>query len=126
MNKLFSVVELEEILKKAISNATAKIDEELAKFKESDPETFEQYGEPMFPCGFAWVEINGVKGNTKLGKNLVQAGKNLKLGNDCNKSIWNPTKYFGQNVDMKEVGTYAFAQTLKEFGFDAVSVSRLD
>ena len=31
-------------------------------------------GEDNFPCGFAWVEIFGIKGNTKLGKAMKAAG----------------------------------------------------
>ena len=37
------------------------------------PETYlrdKLQGRDMFPCGFAWVRIAGVKGNTKLGKAL--------------------------------------------------------
>ena len=31
-------------------------------------------GQDQYACGFAWVEIYGVKGNTKLGKMLKAAG----------------------------------------------------
>ena len=33
-------------------------------------------GEDKYSCGFAWVEIYGVKGNTRLGKAFKAAGIN--------------------------------------------------
>jgi len=80
-------------------------------------------------CGFAWVNIyehNGVrlKGNTKLGRLLKQAG----IEQDWQRvfSIWNPSKYPTQNIDTLEAGARAAADVFKRYGFTAYAGSRLD
>jgi hypothetical protein len=75
-------------------------------------------------CGFAWVNIHDVKGNTKLGKLLKAAG----VRQDYSKafSIWNPSGLGTQCIDIKEAGADAAAQVFKSYGFVAYSGSRLD
>lgn len=80
-------------------------------------------------CGFAWTNIyehNGkkLKGNTKLGRALKQAG----IDQDWTRtfSIWNPSKYPTQNIDTLEAGARAAADVLKRYGFTAYAGSRLD
>ena len=81
-------------------------------------------GQDQFACGFAWVNIWKVKGNTKLGKMLKAAG----VSQDYTRAfqIWNPSGLGVQNVDCKEVGADAAARVFKQYGFDATSGSRLD
>jgi hypothetical protein len=81
-------------------------------------------GRDQFACGFAWTNIWGVKGNTKLGKMLKAAG----VKQDYTKafSIWNPSGLGVQNVDTKEAGADAAAEVFKRYGFNATSGSRLD
>jgi hypothetical protein len=81
-------------------------------------------GVDQYACGFAWVNIYGVKGNTKLGKMLKAAG----VKQDYTKafSIWNPADHNCQNVDTKEAGAYAAAKVLEKYGFTAYAGSRLD
>ena len=75
-------------------------------------------------CGFAWVDIWGIKGNTKLGRAMKAAGitKDYKGAY----SIWNPSKYPTQNVDTLEAGARAAADVFKRYGFTAYAGSRLD
>ena len=80
-------------------------------------------------CGFAWVNIYRhndvqIKGNTKLGRALKQAG----VTQDWTRvfSIWNPSKYPTQNIDTLEAGARAAADVLKRYGFTAYAGSRLD
>jgi len=76
-------------------------------------------------CGFAWVDIWGIKGNTKLGRAMKAAGieKDYKGAH----SIWNPSKYPTQNIDTLEAGARAAADVFKRYGFDrAYAGSRLD
>jgi hypothetical protein len=75
-------------------------------------------------CGFAWVNIHGIKGNTKIGRRMKQAG----IGQDWTKAfqIWNPSKYPTQNVDTLEAGARAAAEVFKRYGFTAYAGSRLD
>ena len=81
-------------------------------------------GEDNFPCGFAWVEIYGIKGNTKLGKQMKLAGLEKSYNGSYN--IWNPSNVNFQNVDCKEAGAQAAADILKKYGFTAYAGSRLD
>jgi len=81
-------------------------------------------GRDQFACGFAWVNIYGVKGNTKLGKMLKAAG----VKQDYTKafSIWNPSNMPVQNVDTLAEGADAAAEVFKKYGFTAYAGSRLD
>ena len=90
----------------------------------------EQYENKYFPdggwgaCGFAWVDIFGIKGNTKLGRAMKAAGINKAYNGAY--QIWNPSKYPTQNVDTLEAGARAAADVLKGYGFTAYAGSRLD
>lgn len=81
-------------------------------------------GKDQYACGFAWTNIYGVKGNTKLGKMLKQAG----VKQDYTKafSIWNPSGMPVQNVDTLEAGAEAAAKVFQKYGFEAYAGSRLD
>jgi len=81
-------------------------------------------GKDQYACGFAWTNIYGVKGNTKLGKMLKAAG----VRQDYTKAfqLWNPAGYGCQNVDTLEHGAMAAAQVFKKYGFEAYAGSRLD
>ena len=81
-------------------------------------------GVDQYACGFAWVNILGVKGNTKLGKMLKAAG----VRQDYTKAfqIWNPSGLPVQNVDCKEAGAEAAAKVFQKYGFEAYAGSRLD
>ena len=81
-------------------------------------------GKDQYACGFAWTNIYGVKGNTKLGKMLKAAG----VKQDYTKafSIWDPAGLPVQNVDTKEAGAEAAAEVFRKYGFDAYAGSRLD
>ncbi len=81
-------------------------------------------GQDRFACGFAWVNIYGIKGNTKLGRALSAAGirKDYRGG----LQMWNPSKFGCQNVDTLEAGAEAAAAVFKKYGFEAYAGSRLD
>jgi hypothetical protein len=81
-------------------------------------------GRDQYACGFAWVNIHGVKGNTKLGRKLKEAG----IRQDYTKAfqIWNPSGHNAQNVEVKEVGAEAAAKVFQKYGFQAYAGSRLD
>lgn len=40
--------------------------------------------------------------------------------------FWNPGQYNGQRIDVKERGSYAFAEVLRKYEINAFSASRLD
>lgn len=79
----------------------------------------------QYACGFAWVDIYGIRANSKLGKALAAAG----VEKDTYKkafSIWNPSNLNVQNIDTKEEGAEAAAKVFQKYGFRAYSGSRLD
>lgn len=81
-------------------------------------------GVDQYACGFAWTNIYGIKGNTKLGKMLKAAG----VRQDYTKAfqMWNPSGMHCQNVDTLEAGAEAAAAVFKRYGFEAYAGSRLD
>ena len=81
-------------------------------------------GRDQYACGFAWVDIFGVKGNTKLGKMLKAAG--VRQSYTKSFQLRNPSGMNCQNVDTLEVGAHAAAQVFKKYGFQAYAGSRLD
>ena len=82
-------------------------------------------GVDQYACGFAWVDIYGIKGNTKLGKTLKAAGIERSDWKKCF-SIWNPSEHGAQNIDTKEAGAVAAAKVFEKYGFRAYAGSRLD
>lgn len=82
-------------------------------------------GQDAYSCGFAWVQIYGVRANSKIGKQLTALG--IKK-DDYYKAhlVWNPSDINVQNIDTKEVGAEAFAKKLREHGIKAYAYSRLD
>lgn len=78
----------------------------------------------QYPCGFAWVSIYGIKGNTKLGKMFKAAG--VEKSYDKTYQIWNPSGFSVQSVDVLLAGARAAAAVLTKYGFRAYSGSRLD
>lgn len=81
-------------------------------------------GYDCMSCGFAWVDILGVKGNTKLGRALKEAG--LRKSYTGSFQIWNPSGMGVQNIDTLEAGAEAAAKVFEYYGFKAYAGSRLD
>lgn len=83
-------------------------------------------GQDGFPCGFAWVNVYGVRGNTKLGRLLSTVNGVRKNTYERAFQLWNPSTLPIQNMDAKYEGARAAAAVLKNYGFDAVASSRMD
>ena len=81
-------------------------------------------GVDQYACGFAWVDVYGIKGNTRIGKRLTAAGVRKSYSGSF--QLWNPSKYPVQNVDTLEAGARAAAQVFQRYGFRAYAGSRLD
>ena len=75
-------------------------------------------------CGFAWVNIYGIKGNTKLGKRMKAAGFEKDYTGAY--SIWNPSGLGTQCMSTKEAGASAAASVFKAYGFKCSAGSRAD
>lgn len=82
-----------------------------------------QHGELGY-CGFAWVNIWGVKGNTKLGRNMKAAG--YSKDHTGAYQIWNPSGLGTQCMSTKEAGADAAAAVFKAAGFTAYAGGRAD
>ena len=82
-------------------------------------------GVDQYACGFAWVNIYGIKGNTKIGKAFIANGIR-KNYNGSAYEMWNPANIGCQNIDTKEAGANAAAEVFRRYGFEAYSGSRLD
>ena len=78
-------------------------------------------------CGFAWVDVYGVRANSKLGKALLASGF-TRNGYQRSLQYWNPSRLGVQSVGILEDGAEAFARVLKEqLGLERVYAgSRLD
>ena len=77
-------------------------------------------------CGFAWVNVFGVRSNSKLGKWLQAAGfRKDYTGALC---LWNPSGFPTQSISILEAGADAYAAVIKDkLGLDKVySGSRMD
>jgi len=83
----------------------------------------DEYGEQWY-CGFAWVNIWDIKGNTKLGKRMKQAGLDKDYTGAY--SIWNPSGLGTQCMSTKEAGARAASQVFKDYGFKCSAGSRAD
>ena len=91
--------------------------------KDASVAHLEQYGEHAY-CGFAWVNIWDIKGNTKLGKRMKAAGFTKDYTGAY--SIWNPSGLGTQCMSTKEAGAQACAKVFKAAGFTCSAGSRAD
>lgn len=104
--------QVSEIIEEACSTARAAAEVALAKYGDRDA------------CGFAWVSIHGVKGNTRLGKMLKLAG--VRQSYDRTFQIWNPSGLATQSMGILEEGADAAAKVFRKYGFKAYAGSRMD
>mgnify|MGYP003335755150 FL=1 len=81
-------------------------------------------GVDQYACGFAWVNIYGIKGNTKIGKAFIANG--IRKSYSGGYQMWNPANMGCQNINTLEQGAIAAAEVFRSYGFKAYSGSRLD
>ena len=114
----------------AVTVNGVKVDTIVAEAKSAARQAAEKFfqeklnGRDQYACGFAWVDIFGIKGNTKLGKAFKEAG--VSKSHTGAFQIWNPANMYVQNVDTLEAGAQAAADVFKKYGFSAYAGSRLD
>lgn len=77
-------------------------------------------------CGFAWVDVYGVRSNSKLGKTLQSFG--FRKSYTGSLQLWNPSGAGVQSVSVLEAGAEAYAAVLKhQLGLErCYAGSRLD
>lgn len=81
------------------------------------------FGENPMGCGFAWVEVKGVRGNNS--KLLKENGFDKNYAS-TGLLLWDPSKAPTQDMDIKMAGARAYAAVLREAGLNAEAVCRLD
>ena len=119
--KLYTVLDLQCIMAEAKASAAIAAQSFLDDWNASTGGN--EYGEPMY-CGFAWVNIYKIKGNTKLGRAMKQAGYEKDYTGAY--QIYNPAGYGGQSMDVKEAGARAAAKVFEQYGFTAYPGGRAD
>ncbi len=76
-------------------------------------------------CGFAWVNIWGVRSNSRLGKTLQTFG--FRKSYDGSLQLWNPSGAATQSISILEAGAEAYAKVITDkLGVKAYAGSRLD
>lgn len=107
-----TVEQVQAIVQEARDEAYRAAQAALAKYGDRDA------------CGFAWTNIYGVKGNTRLGKLLKAAG----VRQDYTKAfqLWNPAGVGVQSMGILEAGAEAAAEVFRRYGFTAYAGSRMD
>ncbi len=119
--KLYTVLDLQCIMAEAKPSAAIAAQSFLDDWNASTGTN--QNREPMY-CGFAWVNIYKIKGNTKLGRAMKQAGYTKDYTGAY--QIYNPAGYGGQSMDVKEAGARAAAKVFEQYGFTAYPGGRAD
>jgi hypothetical protein len=111
-------------------NTVAVVNEMLEQAAEVAEAKLREIGGDRYACGYAWVTIYpGHKGNTTAGRaerKVIEAMGFRKDYTGKAYEYWNPSKWGGQNVDVKEAGARAAANVLRKYGFKAYAGSRLD
>jgi hypothetical protein len=111
-------------------NTVAIVNEMLEQAAEVAEAKLREIGGDRYACGFAWVTIYPEhKGNTTAGRaerKVIEAMGFRKDYTGKAYEYWNPSKWGGQNVDVKEAGARAAANVLRKYGFKAYAGSRLD
>ena len=92
--------------------------------QEASQASYAQIGE-RDACGFAWVDVYGVRSNSKQGKELIAAGFSKSWQSGV-LQMWNPGKHGTQSITVKEAGAQAMATYLTALGIRAYAGSRLD
>jgi hypothetical protein len=82
-----------------------------------------RYHVPSGACGFAWVNVYGVRSNSKVGKALIAEGFSKSEYHRC-LQYW--VHEGNQSVELKEAYAMAFAKVLQQHGINAYADSKLD
>ena len=85
---------------------------------------FQKHGD-RDACGFAWVDVYGVRSNSRLGKTLQSYG--FRKSYTGSLQLWTPCGSATQSISIKEAGAEAYAKVLTDrLGIRAYAGSRLD
>ena len=94
------------------------------KYARRDAEEYVRDGRPFGGCGFAWVEVYGVKLSTKVGKEFAKVGFRKNYGGGLRLS--NPSGLATQDAAALLAGAEKYAEIFRNAGYTAYAVSRMD
>jgi hypothetical protein len=98
--------------------------EALIQARTAAKDFFQKHGD-RDACGFAWVDIYGVRSNSRLGKTLSSYG--FRKSHTGSLQLWNPSGAGSQSISILEAGAEAYAKVITEkLGIRAYAGSRLD
>jgi len=120
---MFAIAEKETFNAEAVQDA---LNEAGLAARVAAKQTYAALGGDKGACGFAWVNVWGVRSNSRLGKTLMSYG--FRKDYTGSLQLWNPAKAGVQSLDILEAGAYAYAEVLKnKLGLDRVYAgSRMD
>lgn len=75
-------------------------------------------------CGFGFVDVYGVRSNSRLGKLLISLG--FKKSYTGTLQYWDPSQSYTQSITAKEVAAQVLADALTQLGLRAYAGSRMD
>jgi hypothetical protein len=119
---MFAIAEKETFNAEAVQ---AACNEAAMAARVAAKEFFQKHGDRDC-CGFAWVNVYGVRSNSRLGKTLQSFG--FRKDYTGSLQLWNPSGSPTQSISIKEAGAYAYAEVLKQkLGLEKVYAgSRMD
>lgn len=119
---MFAIAEKETFNAEAVQ---AVLNEAGIQARTAAKEFFQKHGDRDC-CGFAWVNVWGVRSNSRLGKTLQSFG--FRKSYDGSLQLWNPSQAGVQSISILEAGADAYAKVLREkLGLEKVYAgSRLD
>lgn len=95
-----------------VKSVQAVLDEAASKARAATASFLANHVNGFSACGFAWVNVSGVRSNSKLGKILALAGfRKDYTGALC---LWNPSGHSTQCITAKEIGADAYAAVLRD------------
>jgi hypothetical protein len=119
---MFAIAEKETFNAEAVQ---AALEEASLEARKAAKAFYDKHGD-RDACGFAWVNIYGVRSNSRLGKTLQSYG--FRKDYTGSLSLWNPSKAGSQSISILEAGAYAYAEVIKQkLGLEKVYAgSRMD
>ena len=119
---MFAIAEKETFNAEAVQNAC----NEAAMAARVAAKAFHAAHGDRDACGFAWVDVYGVRSNSRLGKTLQSYG--FRKSYTGSLQLWNPSGAAVQSVSVLEAGAEAYAKVLKDkLGLESCYAgSRLD
>ena len=118
IEETYEKIDLHQMYDFAKRKANQQAQKELDKYPD---------GEPEFSCGFAWVNVGGLRKNSKLVKKFQEIGFRWDDYKKCLRmSSYNIIDYNGQCIMVKEAGCEAFVDVCREYGLNIRADSKLD